>query len=65
MARVAIVGVGAIGGVLAGFLETTDGHQITLCTRRPMPQLTVKTPEGVVNVTARYITEPANAPAVD
>lgn len=29
MARVAVVGVGAIGGALAGFLETAGGHQIT------------------------------------
>ena len=39
MARAAIVGVGAIGGVLAGLLETVGGHEITLCTRRPLPGL--------------------------
>ncbi len=36
MARVAIVGVGAIGGAIAGLLEMAGGHEILLCTRRPL-----------------------------
>ena len=65
MARVAIVGVGAIGGAVAGLLETTGQHQILLCTRRPLDALTVKTPEGAVRVNARNLTDPAQAEAVD
>jgi 2-dehydropantoate 2-reductase len=65
MARVAIVGVGAIGGVLAALLEVARRHEITLCTRRPLDQLTVKTPEGVVAVKARNVTNPALAEPVD
>jgi 2-dehydropantoate 2-reductase len=65
MARVAVVGVGAIGGVLAALLEVTGRHQITLCTRRPLDKLTVKTPEGVVAVKARNVTDPALAEPVD
>jgi 2-dehydropantoate 2-reductase len=65
MARVAIVGVGAIGGVLAALLEVTGRHQITLCTRRPQEGLTVKTPEGVVRVKARNLTNPELAEPVD
>lgn len=65
MARVAIVGVGAIGGALAGLLEVTGRHQITLCTRRPLEGLTVKTPEGVVTVRAANATDPALAGPVD
>lgn len=65
MARVAIVGVGAIGGVLAALLEVTGQHEITLCTRRPMDRLTVKTPEGVVTVRAKNLTDPALAEPVD
>ena len=45
MARVAVVGVGAIGGALAGMLETAGGHRMSLCTRRPMPELTVQMAE--------------------
>lgn len=65
MARVAIVGVGAIGGALAALLEVTGRHQITLCTRRSLPALTVKTPEGVVHVKAKNVTDPAKAVTVD
>jgi 2-dehydropantoate 2-reductase len=65
MARVAVVGVGAIGGALAGFLETAGGHELILCTRRPMPELTVRVPDGTVRVKASNLTAPAQAQAVD
>ncbi len=65
MARVAIVGVGAIGGALASFLWTAGGHEITLCTRRPLKRLTVETPQGVLHIVARNVTDPAQADAVD
>ncbi len=59
------MGVGAIGGVLASLLQTSGSHEITLCTRRPMEQLTVNTPDGVVIVKARNLTDPKQADAVD
>jgi 2-dehydropantoate 2-reductase len=58
MSRVAVVGVGAIGGVLAALLDATGRHEITLCTRRPLDPLTVKTPDGMVHVQARNLTDP-------
>ena len=65
MARVAIVGVGAIGGALAGLLETAGRHEITLCTRKPLKALTVHTPEGEVHVNAHNATDPDRAEPVD
>jgi 2-dehydropantoate 2-reductase len=65
MARVAVVGVGAIGGVLAGLLQASGAHELILCTRRSLEQLTVETPEGVVCVQARNLTDPAEASPVD
>jgi 2-dehydropantoate 2-reductase len=65
MARVAVVGVGAIGGVVAGLLEVAGRHEITLCTRRPLDALTVKTPKGLVSVKAANITDPRLAKGVD
>ena len=65
MARVAIVGVGAIGGALAGLLEATGAHQLTLCTRRPLSELIVTSPEGTVTVKARNLTEPGQAEPAD
>jgi 2-dehydropantoate 2-reductase len=65
MALVAVVGVGAIGGVLAALLETTGRHEITLCTRRTQGKLIVKTPEGMVQVSGHNLTDPAQAKGVD
>ncbi len=65
MARVAIVGVGAIGGALAGLLKTAGNHQITLCTRRPLKELTVYTPEGTVDVKSHNATDPKSVDPVD
>lgn len=63
--RVAIVGVGAIGGALAGFLHQAGGHELILCTRRPLPQLTVSFPDGEMRVQARNAMMPAPAGPVD
>ena len=65
MARIAIVGVGAIGGVLAGLVETAGQHELILCTRRPLAGLTVETPEGIVTVRATNATDPAGLAPVD
>jgi 2-dehydropantoate 2-reductase len=65
MARIAIVGVGAIGGAIAGLLEMAGGHEITLCTRRPLHQLMVTMPSGLVRVKARNVTVPENAEPVN
>jgi 2-dehydropantoate 2-reductase len=51
--------------VLAALLDATGRHEITLCTRRPLKALTVKTPEGVVVVNARNLTDPERAEPVD
>src|SRR5277367_5554308 len=65
MARIAIVGVGAIGGVTAALLQQAGGHELLLCTRRPMSRLSVNTPDGVVNVHATFVTDPGEAFEVD
>ncbi len=65
MARIAIVGVGAIGGAVAGLLEMAGGHEIMLCTRRPLGLLTVTMPTGPVRVSARNLTHPHAAGPVD
>lgn len=65
MAKVAIVGVGAIGGALAGLLHSTGAHEITLCTRRPLPRLLVDTGEREMQIEARNFTHPPQAGRVD
>lgn len=65
MARVAIVGVGAIGGALAGLLASAGRHELTLCARRQLASLTVHTPGGDVHVPAQNLSDPTAAKPVD
>ncbi|MEO8737909.1 MAG: 2-dehydropantoate 2-reductase [Edaphobacter sp.] len=65
MARIAIIGVGAIGSVIAALLQQAGGHELTLCVRRPVAALTVETPDGPVRVNAAVATEPDDVAPVD
>jgi 2-dehydropantoate 2-reductase len=64
MARIAIVGVGAIGSVIASLLEEA-GHEVLLCVRRPLPELVVERASGSVRVSARRLLNPGEATPVD
>lgn len=64
MAKIAIVGAGAIGSVVASLLQSA-GNELVLCVRRPLPELTVETPDGAVRIHARILTDPAAAGPVD
>ena len=75
MARVAIIGAGAIGGVVAALLQSA-GHELVLCVRSPLKQLIVETPAIVLRsdmkeirqemrVEAPILTQPEEAPPVD
>jgi 2-dehydropantoate 2-reductase len=62
MSKVAIIGAGSIGGTLAGQLQQTGRHELTLCTRRPLPHLTVKTPDDkLIQIKAKNFTSPNDA----
>ena len=65
MARIAIIGVGAIGGVTAALLQQSGKHELLLCTRRSMSELVVDTPNGIVNLQATFVTTPSESIAVD
>jgi 2-dehydropantoate 2-reductase len=65
MARIAIVGVGAIGGVVAGLLQSAGRHELVLCVRRPLAELVVETPDGPMQIAATIVASPEDAPAVD
>ena len=66
MAYIAIVGPGAVGGVVAAWLAHIGRHRIVLCARRPLGELTITTAdERTLVARPEVITEPTRAPAVD
>lgn len=62
--KLAIIGSGGVGGVLASAAHAA-GHDVILCARTPISALTVETPEGVQNLPAIVHTIPDSAPDVD
>ena len=65
MSRVAVVGVGAIGGVFGVRLCRSKAHEVTLCAREPIERLVVETPAGVLEADVRCATDPGEVEHVD
>lgn len=59
MARIAIIGPGAIGGTLAGNLVRSGIHDIVLAGRRVAPSVTVRFPDGTEVTTPPVVADPA------
>ncbi len=62
---VAVIGLGSIGGVIAGLLAALDRHDVVACVRRAIERLVVEHPEGVVDLRMRALTDPDDAKPVD
>jgi 2-dehydropantoate 2-reductase len=62
---IAVVGLGSIGGILAGSLRHADRHDVVVCVRRPLERLIVERPDDVVDVPLRSLTDPSQASPVD
>lgn len=66
MASIALIGPGAVGGVIAASLAQRGGHALTLCARRPVGELTVELlPGGPRRFSPTVITDPAQGSPVD
>jgi 2-dehydropantoate 2-reductase len=63
--RVAVVGLGSIGGVAAGCLAASGRHDVVACLRRPIGRLTLEQPDGAVEVRLNALTDPTQATPVD
>ena len=63
--RIAIIGLGSIGGVVAGVLGATDRYDIVACVRRSIGKLAVERAEGTIEVPMTALTDPAQAKPVD
>jgi 2-dehydropantoate 2-reductase len=60
MARVAVVGVGAIGAAVAAAVQAAGGHELLLCARRALDRVVVELPDGsAVSVPGPLLTNPA------
>jgi 2-dehydropantoate 2-reductase len=66
---VAVVGLGSVGGIVAGCLIAADRHDVVACVRRPIARLTLEQPQqadtNTIEVPLRAVTEPAQANPVD
>ncbi len=62
--RIAIIGGGAIGGVLAA-KANARGHDVTLCVRTPFERLVVETPDGREEIPVTLATDPADVDPVN
>src|SRR5882757_6497531 len=62
---IGVIGLGSIGGVIAGSLGALDRHDIIACVRRPIERLVVEQPEGAIEVPVKALTDPAKASPVD
>ena len=62
---VAVVGLGSIGGVVAGLIAAVGRHDLVACVRRPLDRLIVDRAEGLVEAKLRAFTDPAQAEPMD
>jgi 2-dehydropantoate 2-reductase len=59
MARVAVVGVGAIGATVAAAVQDAGANELLLCARRPLRRVVVERPDGAEAVIdAPVLTDP-------
>ena len=62
---VAVVGLGSIGGVVAGCLAAAGRHDVIACVRRPIERLTLEAPGGALELPLNALSDPARAKPVD
>jgi 2-dehydropantoate 2-reductase len=65
MARIAMVGAGAIGGVVASLLQATGRHELVLCLRRKPREIVVESAAGSRQIDAEIVVDPQQTKPVD
>ena len=63
--KIAVIGLGRVGGIVAACLQDAGQHDVVAYVRRPIARLTLERPEGTVEVALRTLTNPADARPVD
>src|ERR1700731_1339491 len=62
---VAVIGLGAIGGLAAGCMLATGRYNVVACVRAPLERLTLDAPDGTVELPLAALTDPAQAQPAD
>jgi 2-dehydropantoate 2-reductase len=62
---IAVIGIGSVGGVMAGSLLAAGRHDVIACSRNPLERLVLDRPGGTINAPIRTLTDPAAAEPVD
>lgn len=65
MTEVAVIGPGAIGGIVAAWLAQSPELRVTVCARTPFDRLEIDTPAGIVAAEPLVLTDPAAARPAD
>jgi 2-dehydropantoate 2-reductase len=65
MTRIAVIGPGAVGGVVAAWLAQNPGLAVEVCARTGFDRLEVETPGGPLTASPRVLTAPDQASVVD
>src|SRR6478609_11860464 len=63
--RIAVIGPGAVGGVIAAWLARNPELTVEVCARTAFDRLEVETPGGPLTATPRVLTAPDQASPVD
>ena len=62
---VAVLGLGGIGAVAAGYLHATGRHRIIACTRQPLERIVIERSNGELAVRIQAMTDPKDAGPAD
>jgi 2-dehydropantoate 2-reductase len=62
---IAVIGLGSIGGIVAGCLRDADHHDVVICARQPIAHLTLERPDKTIATALRTLTDPDQATRVD
>lgn len=62
---IAIVGLGSIGAVAAGYLQATGRHRILACARRPVERVVIQRGDETAEIPLQAIIHPDEASPVD
>ena len=56
MPNVALIGPGAIGGLVAAWLCQNEENQVTVCARTPVERIELQTPNGLIDARPAMLT---------